>query len=108
MLRGAATIMLASLVLALLLPAGLRSGSSSPLFVYLLVAFGFFIGLPITQAINNPTPGMVQRAVKQSLMGLIVLDALLLCGMIGTLGLMILVLLIPSVVLNRQRWLYAT
>lgn len=107
-LRGAALIMLASLVLALLLPADLPPGSSSPLFVYLLVLFGFFIGFPITQAIATPSPGPVQRAVKQSLLGLIVLDAILACGLVGTLGLVILGLLIPSLVLRRQRWLYAT
>ncbi len=107
-LRGAATCMLLSLVLALLLPVQLKPGTSSPLFVYLLVAFGFFVGLPITQAIANPAPGPVQKAVKQALIGLILLDSVLACAVVGTLGLVILVLLIPSVALNRQRWLYAT
>lgn len=107
-LTGAALVMLVSLVLALLLPADLKPNTSSPLFVYLLVGFGFFLGLPITQAIANPTPALVQRAVKQALLGLILLDAILACGMVGTVGLIILVLLVPSVILNRRRWLYAT
>jgi len=107
-LRGAAVVMLLSLVLALLLPAPLKPGTSSPLFIYLLVVFGFFVGLPITQAIANPTPGPVQKAVKTALMGLVLLDAVLACAVVGTLGLVILVLMIPTVVLNRQRWLYAT
>ncbi len=107
-LRGAAVIMLLSLVLALLLPAPLEPGTGSPLFVYLLVGFGFFIGLPIVQAITTPSSSNVQKAVKQALMGLILLDAILACGVVGSVGLVLLVLLVPSVVLNRQRWLYAT
>jgi 4-hydroxybenzoate polyprenyltransferase len=106
-LRGAALIMLMALVLALFLPAQ-EPRASSPLFVYLLVGFGFFIGLPITHAIANPSSGPVQKAVTRALMGLILLDAILACGTVGTLGLLLLVLLVPSVLLNRQRWLYAT
>src|SRR5262249_28324737 len=44
-LRGAAAVMLASLLLALPLPAYVRPGESSPLFPYLLVGLGFLIGL---------------------------------------------------------------
>ena len=51
---------------------------------------------------------MCKSAVKRSLMGLIVLDALLASAVAGSLGFVILMLLAPAVYLNRRRWLYAT
>ena len=41
-------------------------------------------------------------------MGLVVLDAVLATAVAGTLGLILLVLLIPILYLGRWRWLYAT
>jgi 4-hydroxybenzoate polyprenyltransferase len=107
-LQGAAAVMLAALVTALLLPLQGREGTASPLFPYLLVAFGFAVGLPVCQAIASPTPAHVQAAVKRALLGLIVLDAVLASAVVGTVGLTILVLLAPALYLNRKRWLYAT
>jgi 4-hydroxybenzoate polyprenyltransferase len=107
-LQGAASLMLASLLLALPLPALAAPEASSVLFPYLLVLFGFALGLPVWRAITRPTPGNVQAAVKRSLMGLIVYDAILASAQAGTLGLSILVLLAPSLYLNRRAWLYAT
>jgi 4-hydroxybenzoate polyprenyltransferase len=108
-LRGAAVVMLASLVLALPLPVFLPPEQHSSLvFPYLLVALGFVVGVPVMQAIANPMPGLVQAAVKRALMGLILLDAVLATGTAGLVGLAILVLLAPSLYLNRKSWLYAT
>src|SRR5262249_45275849 len=107
-LRGAAALILGSLLLALPLPVGLPPGTASPLFPYLLVVFGFTLGVPLYQATESPTPARVQAAVKRCLMGLIVLDAILALAVAGTVGLAILALLVPSVYLNRKRWLYAT
>ena len=42
------------------------------------------------------------------LLCLIVLDAVLASALAGTVGLLILVLLVPGLYLNRQKWLYAT
>jgi 4-hydroxybenzoate polyprenyltransferase len=103
----AAGVMLAALFLALPLPEH-DGARPSPLFVYLLVALGFFVGLPATRAIREPTPPRVQEGVKRALMGLIVLDAVLATATAGTVGLLILVLMAPSVYLNSRRWLYAT
>jgi 4-hydroxybenzoate polyprenyltransferase len=79
-LTAAAAIMLAALPLALFLPVlGKQLGRSEGggtwaflsgdlghiLFPYLLVAFGFFVGLPVTRAIRNPGPRQVQMAVKR-------------------------------------------
>jgi 4-hydroxybenzoate polyprenyltransferase len=115
-LQGAAGILLASLLLALPLPVAVPlkpgetppAGIASPLFPFLLVAFGLFLGLAIWEAIQNPEPSSVQAAVKRCLMGLIVFDAILATAVAGTLGLGILVLMVPSVILNRRRHLYAT
>lgn len=107
-LRGAAAVMLAALVLALPLPVLGAAGQSSPLFPYLLVVLGFLIGVPVSRAIARPVPSLVQAAVKRCLLGLIVLDAVLATALAGTAGLVLLVLLAPAVVLNWQKWLYAT
>ncbi len=106
----AAGVMLAALALALLLPVHLpEERTPSPLFPYLLVALGFFLGLPVWRAIQAPTPGNVQAVVRRALLSLILLDAVLATATrAGTLGLVILVLLAPSLYLNSRRWLYAT
>jgi 4-hydroxybenzoate polyprenyltransferase len=107
-LGGAAGVMLAALLLALPLPALFPSESASPLFPYLLVALGFLVGIPVGRAVAGPTPPHVQAAVKRSLMGLVVLDAVLATAVAGTVGLVVLVLLVPILFLGRWRWLYAT
>jgi len=107
-LAGAAGVMLAALFLALPVPALFAPGTASPLFPYLLVVLAFLIGIPVGKAIAGPTPRHVQAAVKRSLMGLVVLDAVLATAVAGTLGLVILILLVPILLLGRWRWLYAT
>lgn len=108
-LRGAAAVMLASLLLALPLPVFLPEGQhSSFLFPYLLVALGFWVGAPMMRAIANPAPSQVQAAVRRALMAVIVLDAVLATATAGAIGLVILLLLAPSLYLNRRSWLYAT
>jgi len=107
-LTGAALVMLAGLLFGLLLGGRVEPGTPSPLFPYLLVAVGFFVGLPVQRAVRKPTPDRVQAAVKRSLIGLILLDAVLATVFAGTAGLVVLLLLAPSVYLNRRRWLYAT
>jgi 4-hydroxybenzoate polyprenyltransferase len=108
-LRGAAAVMLAGLLLALPLPSLLPEGQhSSFLFPYLLVALGFLVGVPVVQAIANPVPSQVQTAVRRALMALIMLDAVLATATAGAIGLALLLLLVPSVYLNRKDWLYAT
>lgn len=107
-LRGAAGVMLAALVLALPLPVLGEASRSSPLFPYLLVMLGFLVGLPLSEAILRPTPSHVQAAVKRSLLGLIVFDAVLATALAGVAGLFLLVLLVPALALHWQKWLYAT
>jgi 4-hydroxybenzoate polyprenyltransferase len=111
-LAGGAGVMLLGLLLALPLPVlpPISGGESltSPLFPYLLVALGFFVGFPVVRAVARPAPKHVQAAVKRALMGLIGLDAVLATAVAGIAGLWILLLLAPVVIMTRLRWLYAT
>jgi 4-hydroxybenzoate polyprenyltransferase len=111
-LAAAVGVMFASLVLVLGVAEiewpGRPEITASPVFPYLLVALGFWLGFPLSRAIATPTPANVQAGVKRSLMGLILLDTVLATGAAGTVGVLLLVLLAPSVYLNRRRWLYAT
>jgi 4-hydroxybenzoate polyprenyltransferase len=107
-LTGAACVMLAALLFGLALGGRVDPGTPSPLFPYLLVALGFVVGMPVREAIRRPTPERVQAAVRRSLLGLVLLDAVLATAFVGSAGLVILVLLAPSLYLNSRRWLYAT
>jgi 4-hydroxybenzoate polyprenyltransferase len=107
-LGGAALTILVSLLLTVPVPVMRSESLASPLFVYLLVLFGFWLGFALWRAIESPTPGHVQTGVKRALMGLILLDTTLALATAGTVGLVLLALLVPSLYLNRQRWLYAT
>ena len=55
-----------------------------------------------------PTPNRVQTGVKRALMAFVLLDATLAAALAGTVGLVILILMAPTLYLNRKRWLYAT
>jgi 4-hydroxybenzoate polyprenyltransferase len=108
-LAGAAAVMLAALVLVLPMPVFRTADqATSPLFPYLLVLLAFAVGVPVRRALASPGPTRVQEAVKRSLMALILLDAVLASALAGTVGLVLLVLLAPSLYLVRRQWLYAT
>jgi 4-hydroxybenzoate polyprenyltransferase len=110
MLIGAGIVVLMSLILALAVPAlALQDPANfkpSSLFPYLLAAFGAYLGIAVLQAIQQPQPNRVQPAIKRAILGLIVLDALLASVFVGSVGLLLLVLLIPGIILGR--WLYST
>lgn len=109
-LTAAAVVMLASLVLALAVPALAQARfadiETSVLFPYLLVAFAFYLGLAIVPAIRQPVPGKVQKAVKRSILGLVLLDALLASALVGSVGLLLALLLLPGLLVGR--WVYST
>lgn len=107
-LLAAAGVIVVSLALALTLRARL-SGPVGPvgfLFPYLLVTFGFFVGLPVARAVRTPGPKEVQAAVKRCVLGLVALDAVLATAFVGVPGLLILLLLPPALVLGK--WVYST
>ena len=83
-----------------------QSITTSPLFPYLLVAFGFYVGAPVARAIARPAPSRVQAAIKRAVLGLVVFDAVLATALTGEIGLVLLVLLPPAMLLGR--WLYST
>ena len=105
-LARAALVMLAAALLALAAATRVPPGTSSPLFPYLLVVAGFWIGTPVLAAVRKPTPDRVQAGVRRSIFGLVVLDALLASVFVGTWGLLLVLLLPPALVLGK--WVYST
>src|ERR1051326_4174141 len=105
-LIGAAATILLALALGLFVPIYVAPGKASILFPYLLVALAFFVSLALVRAIEYPRPAEVQSAVRRAIFGLIPLDAILACGIIGILGLAVLILLVPALYLGR--WIYST
>ena len=75
-------------------------------FPYLLVAFGFVVGVPLRNAIRKPGPKEVQAAIKRCVLGLVGLDAVLAVAFVGAPGLAILLLLPPALLLGK--WVYST
>lgn len=110
MLIGAASVMLAALVLALTVPAlaieTTNDREPSSLFPFLLAGFGIYLGIAVLAAIRRPDPMRVQPVIKRAIMGLVVLDALLASAFVGSFGLLLAVLLIPGIILGR--WMYST
>jgi 4-hydroxybenzoate polyprenyltransferase len=110
MLIGAGIVILISLLMALAVPALAKQDAAnfqpSGLFPYLLAAFGSYLGLAVLRAIKQPQPDRVQPAIKRAILGLIILDALLASAFVGSIGLLLIVLLIPGMILGR--WLYST
>jgi 4-hydroxybenzoate polyprenyltransferase len=98
--------MLAGLLIAIPVPTWVPVGGSSLLFPYLLVGLGFWVGIPLWQAIEQPGPARVQAAVKRSIFGLVLLDATLATALAGSVGLLIVLLVLPALVLGK--WLYST
>lgn len=107
-LRGAAGIMAAALALAVVLKARVANlaGPAMWIFPFLLVAFAFYVGLPVARAIQKPGPKEVQAAIKRCVLGLVALDAVLATAFVGAPGLLILLLLLPALLLGR--WVYST
>lgn len=105
-LLAAFGVMIAALLLALTVPMHLAEGTVTPLYPYLLVAFGFWIGFAIANAIRHPAPKPVQIAVKRCILGLVLLDAILATAFVGPAGLLIGLLLLPANWLGK--WVYST
>ncbi len=105
-LLRAALVMLVAALLGLAAATRVPPGTSSPLFPYLLVVFGFWVGIPVWAAVRQPTPARVQAGVKRSIFGLVVLDALLASVFVGTWGLLLVLLLPPALLLGK--WVYST
>jgi 4-hydroxybenzoate polyprenyltransferase len=103
-LIAATVIMAIAWVMALTVP--LMAPAAPWIYPYLLIGFGFYVGVPIGRAIHQPKPVHVQRAVKRCIFGLVILDATLATAYVGWPGLLIIALLVPAVILGR--WVYST
>lgn len=102
----AAVVMLAALGLAVTVPAHRPAGATPVYFPYLVAAFGFFVAAKVVPAIQRPGPKEVQAAVKRSILGLVVLNAVLATAFVGAWGLLILLLFLPARWLGK--WVYST
>jgi 4-hydroxybenzoate polyprenyltransferase len=105
LLIGAAVVMLIAIILAMIIP------TYSPTTVWFgypigLVGLGFYAGVPVVNAIRSRQPKAVQRAVKQCIFGLVILDAVMATAFVGWPGLLIILLLLPATWLGR--WVYST
>lgn len=105
-LKAAAIVMLLAFLMAVPVPLWFDATTGSQAFLYLLVALGFMIGIPLCRAIGDPVPATVQAAVKRSILGLVGLDAVLATAAAGWIGLGLLALLPPALYLGRR--LYST
>lgn len=105
-LMGAAVVMLLALVLAITVPAHREMGTTPVYFPYLVVLFGFGLGVKVVEAIRHPGPQVVQAAIKRCIFGLVFLDAILATAFVGAPGLLILLLLLPARWLGK--WVYST
>ena len=105
-LAGAATVMALSVGLAVAVPVHLPEGRAPAYYPYLLVLFGFTVGQPVVAAIRRPNATAVQAAVKRSIFGLVLLDAILASAFVGWPGLLIVLLLLPAILLGK--WVYST
>jgi 4-hydroxybenzoate polyprenyltransferase len=119
----AAGAMLASGVLAFLLPEARRALShglfaqfepqgipadswEAALYPYLLLLWSVIIAIPVYRAVREPSQWRMQAVGRTGLFGLISLDALLAFGVIGWPGLLILILLIPHLSSGHSRLQY--
>jgi 4-hydroxybenzoate polyprenyltransferase len=105
-LSAASIIVLIALLLALALPVYRPAGHGIWAFPYVLVGFGFLLGVPAVRAILQPDPQHVQAAVKRAILGIVLLDAILCTTQAGWWGLVIVLLLPPALWLGK--WVYST
>lgn len=105
-LRRAVGVVGVALLLAVLVPVHLPTGTASAWPPYLLVVFALVLAGPIRRAIADPQPACVQAAVKRMILGLVGLDAILLTTFLGPSGLLLLLLLPPALALGKR--IYST
>ena len=102
--------MAGGLFLGLIVPTlAIETGAEvmpSVAFPFLLAIFGFYVGLKVVPAINDPKPTLVQPAVKRAVLGLVLFDAVLATSLVGIAGLLLVVLLLPARFLGK--WIYST
>jgi 4-hydroxybenzoate polyprenyltransferase len=101
-LKYAGIVMLVAVLIALTVPARVAPDRVSIFYPYLLILFTFGVGIKVWAAIEQPSPQNVQAGVKRSILGLVVLDAILATAFAGNGGLLIVLLLPPGLILGRR------
>ena len=106
-LLGGTILALAGLALPMLLPHYTVITYPRTTWTLLWLAVMAMIGWRMVWAVVDPAPAVVQAAVKQAILSLIVVDAVLTAGIRGLgWGLAVFLLLIPATYLGR--WIYST
>jgi 4-hydroxybenzoate polyprenyltransferase len=113
-LIGGFFMMLAGIALLWSFPKFLPSVELTPMlelrpqyWALLWIVFAALIGWRFVRAITRPQPALVQRAVKNGILSIIMLDATAVLGMRGCWpAIAVLLLLVPAIVLGR--WVYST
>jgi 4-hydroxybenzoate polyprenyltransferase len=100
-LRLAAVLSGAALLVSSLLPPDLAPAARTAQFWFLLAALICWLSIPVIQALREPGPPQVQRAVKRAVLGIILVDAVLAFAVIGPGGLAIALLYLPATALGR-------
>jgi len=100
-LRAAMLTIIIAIFLGLSIALHRPTGSVPIIYPYLIATFLIVILVPLVRASRRPDPKSVQKAVKYSILGLIIFDAVIATLYVGPLGLLLLLLLIPALFLGR-------
>lgn len=106
LLWSAAWIILLAVPMAVATPVFFDGAQPAAWYLYLLVLLVFRVGIMVYEAIQNPSPARVQKAVRTALQGLILLDTALAASVAGNQAILLLLLLLPNWYFGR--WLSST
>ncbi len=101
-LMAAVCVMALAVLLAATLPVHYPAGAVGWPYLYLLIGFVLLVGGPVLRGVRHLTPRAVQQAVKRSVLGLVLLDAVLAFVALGWYALLIALLLLPAAWLGRK------
>ncbi len=99
-------LMIAALGITLAAPVIVDRAQPSFFLPYLILLLAWMIMIPGARSLLTPGAKEVQHTVRAALRGIIVLDAALACAVAGTVGLLVLILLIPN--WYTGRWMSST
>jgi 4-hydroxybenzoate polyprenyltransferase len=108
-LIAASLIIILALFIGLIFPT-INHQENAPtwLYPYLFFLLMTRVVKALLSGVQEPTPMNVQMGVVTCLKSLVLLDCILAIGIAGWVGLWILLLLVPNLIINRFKKLYAT
>jgi 4-hydroxybenzoate polyprenyltransferase len=104
-LIAASLIIILALFIGLIFPTINHQENAPPYLFFLLMTR---VVKALLSGVQEPTPRNVQMGVVTCLKSLVLLDCILAIGIAGWVGLWILLLLVPNLIINRFKKLYAT